>query len=275
MKAFGAAWRSIDTSPPDPDMLIEEAVGRVAPVNINVASGKLGREQIFIENLRRQVYEQYKPAFDEVSQVMEQEKLRRPELAELGLAHETNRFLNWVRLVKAQGEEAWRDAPARSQSDRRSLILELGLEWRTVSDHRIPADYQERLTTLRSSLADEPTILNATADQLAQALISLHAFSEQLRFVRGGLPALSPAFWNENNNDVSRVSRSLAYFLYGSGDFVQRLHDLLYDGRWKLNLFGLFCALELFGSIHPDDYPPMNGRMAKSLRYLGFEVKAN
>jgi hypothetical protein len=35
----------------------------------------------------------------------------------------------------------------------------------------------------------------------------------------------------------------------------------------------MFCALELYGTIKPQDCPPMNGRMAKALRYLGFDVR--
>jgi hypothetical protein len=40
----------------------------------------------------------------------------------------------------------------------------------------------------------------------------------------------------------------------------------------KLGYFGQFCALELFGTVKPEECPPMNGRMAKALRYLGFDV---
>lgn len=57
-----------------------------------------------------------------------------------------------------------------------------------------------------------------------------------------------------------------------SGDFVERLHDVLF-GSMKLKLFGISCALELYGTIKPEEYPPVNGRIVKSLRYLGFDVR--
>jgi hypothetical protein len=41
----------------------------------------------------------------------------------------------------------------------------------------------------------------------------------------------------------------------------------------KLGRFGRFCALELDGTVKPEECPPINGRMAKALRYLGFDVK--
>jgi len=71
------------------------------------------------------------------------------------------------------------------------------------------------------------------------------------------------------------VKASLSYLLFGPGDFIQRLHDLLYEPDKKLRSFGKFCALELYGTIKPSECPPMNGRMAKALRYLGYDVKAN
>ncbi len=80
-------------------------------------------------------------------------------------------------------------------------------------------------------------------------------------------------FNEENNQDVARVKASLSYLLFGPGDFIQRLHDLLYEPDKKLRRFGLFCALELYGTVKPAECPPMNGRLAKALRYLGYDVK--
>jgi hypothetical protein len=91
--------------------------------------------------------------------------------------------------------------------------------------------------------------------------------------VKGGRPNLPGAFWSANNEDVTKAKRALKYLVHGGGDFIERLHDVLYDGSRKLAYFGMFCALELYGTIKPQDCPPMNGRMAKALRYLGFDVR--
>lgn len=104
--------------------------------------------------------------------------------------------------------------------------------------------------------------------------MSLHAFSEQLRFVRGGTPSLPIVFWRENNEDVDKVRKTLKYLVHGGGDFVERLHDILYDDRMKLRLFGTSCALELYGTINPNDCPPVNGRIIKGLRHLGFDIRS-
>jgi hypothetical protein len=119
----------------------------------------------------------------------------------------------------------------------------------------------------------EDAIASASKDELMEGLVSIHAFLEQLRFVKGGAVNLPAAFWSANNDDVAKVRQTLTYLLHGPNDFIQRLHDVLYDPRMKLKFFGQFCALELYGTIKPQECPPMNGRIAKALRYLGFDVR--
>jgi hypothetical protein len=94
---------------------------------------------------------------------------------------------------------------------------------------------------------------------------------EQSRFTsRGDIPGL---FWQANANNDRKVREALIYLLHGSGEFLNRLHDFLYDSEHRLGQFGRFCALELYGTIKPDEFPPVNGRMAKALRFLGYNVR--
>jgi hypothetical protein len=61
-------------------------------------------ERIFLEGLRRQVYEQHQPAFNEVTAPLLEHNF---QLANAGVANETNWFLNWVQLTYAPGDETW------------------------------------------------------------------------------------------------------------------------------------------------------------------------
>jgi len=273
LKDFVSAHRSIPRSGPDPDQIIENAVGKAEPVNINVASKTKSSERIFLEGLRRQVYEQYRPAFDEVTQLLLANKFRRPELADVGVANETNRFLNWVRLNYVIGDEIWQAAPLRSQDDRRAKIVQLGQEWVTTHSPKIPEDYIEWLSQVQLVFGTADALSAASKEQLTRGLTSLHAFAEMARFVKAGSPNLPGGFWAANKQDTAKVKTTLSYLLRGSGDFIQRLHDVLYRADLKLAWFGKFCALELYGTIKPEECPPMNGRMAKALRYLGFDVR--
>jgi hypothetical protein len=59
-----------------------------------------------------------------------------------------------------------------------------------------------------------------------------------------------------------------------AGDFVYQLQDVLYATESNLGYFGYFCALEPIGTVKPEVRPPINGRIGKALRFLGFDVGA-
>lgn len=273
LSAFAAAHQSLMQRSPNAKKEIETAVGKAEPPSIDVASKKKPKERIFLQTLRREVYEQYRPAFNEVSSALEENNLRREDLAGVGLANEANRFLNYVRLTHAIGEESWQSAPVRTPEERRLEILKYGVEWKGATNNKVPDDYADWLNNVETAFGTPEEIAGATKEQIIEGLMSLHAFIEQLRFVKGGAKNLPTEFWVKNNNDVERVKRTLTYFLHGPGDFIERFHDVLYHPFYKLARFGYFCGLELYGTVKPDECPPMNGRMAKALRFLGFDVK--
>jgi hypothetical protein len=272
LKSFTEKYESLKGARRDLDTYIEDAVGKAEPANINVESRKVSAEGIFVESLRRQV-QQYRAAFTEVSKVLEDHKFRRPELEDAGSSIEANRFLNWVRLTYAPGEESWEGAPLRPQGERQAEVFRLGREWTGTEHNKIPEDFLDWLRLVRSIFGTPDAIDAASKEQLTEGLLSIHAFNEQLRFVKGGKANLPIAFWSANNQDVTKAKRTLRYLVHGGGDFIGRLHDMLYDPAMKLGYFGMFCALELYGTIKPEDCPPINGRMAKALRYLGFDVR--
>ena len=268
LKRFTEAHKKF--RPSDADELIAGVVGKAEPPNINVGSQKKTAERIFLEALRRQVSE-YRNAFNEVKGLLEDNKLRRTELEGIDPANQTNRFLSWVRRIHAPGD-VWESTQPRSQDDRRGDILRLGREWTIPENDNMHEEYVPSLRMVESTFGQADAIDAASKEELTQGLTSLHAFSEQLRFVKGGTANLPIAFWSENNDDAGKVKKTLKYLVHGGGDFVERLHDVLYDSR-KLKLFGISCALELYGTIKPKEYPPVNGRIVKGLRYLGFDVR--
>lgn len=270
---FGIAYRSVAQKFPDLDKEIEKEIGKAEAPNINVGSRQKSRERIFLEGLRSQIFEQYRPAFTEVTALLEELHLRRPGLADLGVASETNRFLNWVRLSYAVGEGAWHSTPLRSPADRRAEIEKLGQEWVSTDNDCVTQDFADRIHTVERVFGTPEAIEAGSKEEISAGLIALHAFHDQMRFVKGGEKNLMPEFWKLNGNDLARVKASLSYLVHGPGEFVQRLHDLLYDPHRKIRSFGMFCALELYGTLKPAEFPPMNGRIARALRYIGFDVK--
>ncbi len=271
---FERVYSSVRGGRPDYDPRLESLIGISEPTNIRVGSEKKSKERLFLEQLRREVYEEYRPAFDEVTNLLESNNLRRDDLTEIGSAMETNRFLNWVRLSQAVGEDAWRETPLQlDPADRRVEILRLGREWVQADKNKVPTDYIDWLRTVQQVFANRETIQDSSKERLTDGLLSIHAFHEQLRWKGGGKTGFAEKFWSANDGDVERVKRTITYLLFGPGDFIQRFHDLLYDPEFTLKYFRYFCALELFGTVRPDQYPPVNGRMTKALRYIGFDVR--
>jgi PLD-like domain len=275
LENFANKWEAVARKKADIDGMLENAVGKAEPPNVNVASTRKTAKEIFLESLRRLV-SQYRNSFNEVTSILENNNFRRPELDNVGIANETNRFLNWVRVTYAPGEDAWQSAIPRPEEERRDEIIRLGREWVQTPRSQIPEDYVEWLLKVRSTFGSREAIEHASKDDISAGLTSIHAFSEQHRFVTdGGQVNLAAAFWKDNNEDLEKVKRTLIYLVYGTGEFSSRLHDILYDPARKLAFFGRFCAMEMYGTIKPEDCPPINGRMAKALRFLGFNVRGN
>jgi hypothetical protein len=253
------------------DEVIAGKVGIVEPRNINIQSQRQTAERMFLETLRRQVAD-YRNAFNEVAKLLDDNRLYRPECDGIASAHQANRFLSWVRRKHAPGE-AWQATPYRPQKDRSDEILRLAAEWIVPSSDTIQHYYIPSLHAVEQTFGSTEAIQNAAKEELTTGLTSLHAFYEQQRFVTGGASNLPIAFWQRNNDDIDHVRETLMYWVHGGGDFVERLHDVLFDGALKLKLFGTSCALELYGTVKPKEYPPINGRIIKGLRYLGFDVR--
>jgi hypothetical protein len=154
-------------------------VGKAEPLNINVASHEKSREGIFLEGLRQEVYEQYRPAFNEVTAILEEHRFRRPELADLGVANETNRFLNWVRVNHVIGDQAWQTAPLRSAEERRVEIIRFRTEWTETDNNKVPEDYAAWIGNVRRIFGTPKTVQEASKDDITLGLMSLHAFIEQ------------------------------------------------------------------------------------------------
>jgi hypothetical protein len=108
--------------------LIEAAVGKAEPPTLRIESRKKTAKSKYLEALSRDI-EQYRAAFNEVKSLLEENQLRRTDLEDVGMAMETNRFLNWLRLTHIHGDEPWQSASFKSKEDRKREILQFGKEW--------------------------------------------------------------------------------------------------------------------------------------------------
>ena len=270
---FAEAHRRAQAAKAQADSTVREALPASEPPNINVESRQAAPERIFLEGIRREIEEGYGRAFREVLATLSEHNLHRQELVDaLGIEHETGRFLSYVRQRYAPGEETWRNAPLRDKAGRTELIRRLGRKWVATEDPMIVPHFIEWLLTVRQVFGTREVLRTASKERLSAGLMCIHAFYAQQRFVTGGAANLAEDFWTANAGDVERVRATVMHLLYGEGDFASRLHDTRHDNRRILKGFGRFCTFELFGSIYPSEFPPVNGRIAKALRFIGFDV---
>ena len=66
------------------------------------------------------------------------------------------------------------------------------------------------------------------------------------------------------DNSETRVKSSLSHLLFGSGDFVTRMGECVFDPNYSLRRFSRACVQELYGWINAEA-PVCNGRTVKAL----------
>ena len=74
-------------------------------------------------------------------------------------------------------------------------------------------------------------------------------------------------------NDGKQIRESLSYLVFGEGDVIERMANLIFQPKYKLNEFGQANVQELLGWCNKEEIPVINGRTTKILRYFGFDIR--
>jgi len=247
----------------------ESDIGKSVFQNIGRDGLKKSKEMVFLESYRR-TYQESVSAFDSIAKVYKDKNKRRAKSESFPLTQEIDSFFSFVRDNFAT-KEHWNETELGWSTEKSGLLSSHIDEWLEVGrEHFDNTICNINYPLISDVLGSESSIERASYDEIMQALVVLHSFHDRLRFYSGGLTALVDAFKNANN--VMNVKSSLKHLLYGKGDVVRRMADLIYDERYKLPQFGKSNVQELVGWINKDGLPVINGRTTKVLRYYGFNV---
>lgn len=273
---YEQAFRTIGKAKEEEEFqaFLEKIVPASMPPSAKVGSEIVSKQRSFLQGLRRKYDEELIPAFREVANVFEEIGERRPEFANGNPEIELGRFLGWLRIAHAPGD-SWghtslANAPERRVRIARSLSNWIAVEDTTAGDMFDANKEVANIERLQAAFASPRSIQLLGYDALFDALISVHAFYDRLRFVSGGLPGLKIDFAERNTLDG--IKETLTYLLHGGGTALERAYDCIYDERRRLGGFGEACVMELLGWMDRDR-PPINGRTVKALRFLGFDVR--
>jgi len=248
---------------------VNKEIGDVVFSNINRGKKKHTKESIFLDSYRKS-YQEAVSAFSYIQNEYVKHG-RKIDESRIPLRMEIDSFFSFVRDLHAT-QESWREKPIGWGEYSRELLVSLVNEWHQTKwqhfeDQIVPINYP----LITRVFGSPESIESATIEEIVDALVVLHSFHDRLRFYKGGLESLKNTFIK--NNDVKRVKESLSHLLYGKGEIIKRMADLIFNSDYKLNEFGQANVQELVGWINRENLPVINGRTTKVLRYFGFEVR--
>jgi hypothetical protein len=252
------------------DDQVEQQIGKHAFPNIDRGLPAATQENVFLESYRR-TYQECVAAFWQVKDVYLQVGLRKAPETEIPLRLEIDSFMSFVRDTYTRGE-SWKATPLGWNEQRRLQVRACVEEW-----HRKPwPHFEEQIVgtnypRIRRLFESLETLMAASDDELFDGLLTVHSFHDRLRFLSGGLEGVRNAFIG--GNDPDRIRNSLAYLVFGPGDLVARMADLIYSPEYRLASFRHANVQELVGWVNTQDLPVINGRTTKVLRYFGLNVQ--
>ena len=247
-----------------------EELGNTAPANIKRGESKKGAKSLFLSNFRK-AYQEGVAAFNIVRDIYAASGYRKVDEADIPLRIEIDAFISFVRESVATGD-SWKSAPIRTAVEQHSLIADLIEQWRPLRwRHFEDVIVLDNYPRVQRVFASQETIMAADDDELFDALATLHSFHDRFRFFAGGLPAWKQSF--RTFNDAKRTRESLAYLVFGTDDIVERMANLLFNERFRLNEFGRANIQELIGWCNREGLPILNGRTTKVLRFFGSKVR--
>ena len=270
-KAFFAKGRPAGEDPFD--LFLKNYVPSCTPPTAVVGSDRVTRQRSFLQSFKRKYDEVLVPAYRALEEVYKAIGQRRPEFVGGDLDIEINRFLGWLRVNHAPGD-TWREAPLRAGADLEGNIHHnIGL-WLATDNVGSGDVYQpdlevQNIAQLRTNFGSNASIEALSYDEVFDTLLKCHAFLEQLRFTKGGIPGLKVDF--QQRNKLPDIKRTLTFLLHGPGDGIRRAYDCIHDEGYKLERFAEACVMELLGWVDRER-PPFNGRTIKGLRFLGFNA---
>lgn len=254
----------------DFDKNVIDEIGHVVAKNINRGIKKESKENIFLESYRKS-YQEAISAFNVIRGVYKGVGQRKVPENKIPLRLEIDSFISFVRDKHAQ-VDAWEKAPLCSGEVQKGKIRVLVEEWL-----KTPWPYFENTIVngnyplIKKAFASKETIMALNDDDLFDALAVAHSFGDRFRFYKGSTPTQKIEFFK--NNDGKRIRDTLAYLIFGADEPVKRLANVIFNPKYKLNEFGQANAQEIMGWVGGNDFPVINGRTTKILRFFGFNVR--
>ncbi len=273
LRKYAAAYKKFEAHENAADQLsreIAEQLGNTAPSNIDRGEKKRSKHTLFLSNYRK-TYQEAVSAFAIVRRAYEAVGYRKATEDKIPLRLEIDSFISFVRDTETTGD-SWAAGPYRSDSEQIPFIRSIAEKWKTRNWPHFERDIvTENYPRLMRVFESRESVMKATDDDLFDALCTLHSFHDRLRFFDGGMPTWKKTFLSANA--PNRTRESLSYLVFGDGDVIERMANMIYSDDYKLTEFGQSNIQELIGWRNKEDLPVINGRTTKILRFFGSRVR--
>lgn len=246
---------------------IKTLLGDIVSQNINREVQKRSQEDTFIGPFT-QSYQECVTAFNIIKTIYEDIGKRKFPEEQIPLRIEIDQFINFVREEHARGD-TWQETDILAGQEQENIIRELITEWHSIEwQYLTKVIVAQNWPKLCRVFSSAKLVERADNDSLFEALSVLHSFSETKRFKLGG--TLKEIFFRDN--DSTKIRNSLSYLLFGKDEAIRRMYNVIFINSFKLRWFGRSSVQEMVGWVNQDNYPIINGRTTKILRFLGFDV---
>lgn len=273
LRTYAAAYKKFETHENAADLLSREIarqLGDTAPANIERGDKRRSKQSLFLANYRK-TYQEAVRAFSIVRSAYEATGYRKASEQDIPLRLEIDSFISFVRDTEATGD-SWATGSFRTEAEQIAFIGELVKRWAARRwPHFENEIVGENYPRLKRVFESRDAILKASDDDLFDALCTCHSFHDRLRFFDGGMPTWKKTFLKANN--PKRVRESLAFLVFGEGDVIERMANMIYNEEYKLAEFGQSNVQELVGWRNKEELPVVNGRTTKILRFFGSKVR--
>jgi len=248
----------------------EVKVGKSVFQNIDRGTVKKKKDLIFLDSYRK-TYQEAVSAFEVIASVYKGKKRRKTDVDQIPIRLEIDSFFSFVRDTHAV-KDNWKSTSIGWSDQKEQLVSQHIDEWFERDwFHFDETICNENYPSIIKTFGSESSLQSASYDEILDSLTVLHSFHDRLRFFPGGLATLMETF--KQQNELDHVKQTLNHLIFGEGDVVRRMADLIYDERFKLKQFGPSNVQELIGWVGGEDLPVLNGRTTKVLRHYGFGVR--
>jgi hypothetical protein len=245
LKEYAAIFQSNKREQDPIDAKIKSTFGDVTPSGIQVGGPKKTSEAIYLDGYRR-TYQEFLYSFRTVEKLYKEVGRRKLPESVVPLRIEIDSFFSYVREKFTSGD-SYLESEKLSGELLENNVREKIRSWHQTEWPYLQEKIPENYARIIGVLGLEEKLKSSSYEEIVDALTVCHAFHEQLRFFNGGLPTVQKEFMADNSE--SRVKSSLSHLLFGSGDFVTRMGECIFDPNFSLHHFGRSCVQELYGWI--------------------------